>query len=504
MLKLQTRYDCLQTHRQISLLVQELRALVNADDKETVATVKQLEVLGKRIIDGHYEYAKKMTLTEAISNDVATATSIIGWTTGFPAAILGVAGIFFPPLLVPAGILGSISFISYTASIISVANMANQAFTYGRSPHPRDFWWMVFDIVLAPINLAGGAIFSAFANLAKPVKHLPNIINAVGNWWNNVFSNLLPDVFVVKDNIDDSKKMGSAYTARGRLRNSPTASSWSKMGSALSQTDNDASSILRKTKEEIALAKEGSKRRPDIDASYQSKEASLKLLNEQISKRDELKNIHQAVNDYFGLNDKLPLPHQFTNQDEYRAEIYRKSLALVNIMDACEKFTKDNKELAEPLALVAEITQTAKNIEQHLSESYEKLNTAKAIENTSAHGRDFAFVKVSSHSESLIFSKSHQAAILLWGRGFIGARTSSEASAVIKAVKAYRELDPDAPSNVRLSALDIIAKNCQAYIDLNQGDSKKGRLQYVEKLAEAVKKKKPPWKSSLGRRIFQF
>ncbi|WP_133138915.1 hypothetical protein [Legionella genomosp. 1] len=490
LLKLQRRYDCLQTHRQISLLCQELRTFADAKNKDALETIIQLEVLGKRVIDGQYEHAKKMTLTEAIGYDVATATSLIGWVTSFPAAILGLAGIFFPPLLVPAGIIGTISFISYAASIISVANMAHQAFAYGRSPHPRDFWWMVMDVVLAPVNLAGGAIFSSFANLAKPIKHLPNVINIIGDWWNNVFSNILPDVFFVKDSYEDSKKIGATYTARGQLRNSPTASSWKQMGSALSQMESDAASKIRNTKEEIALVKADSKRRPVISEVVQDKEALLKNLKEQLEDTPDFKSIYQALDDYFGLESKLPKSHQYVNTREYREEIYRKSCALVNLLEACNQLTSGNQELAEPQGLINQIAQNARVIEQHLSDTYQKLLSSGPAGETAAHSRDFAFVRLSSTTENLQFAKSHQAGILLWDKGFMGTRTSREAEAVLKAVKAYKELDPDVSRTLRLSALNAIAEQCKNYIDLNKANPKKGRLQYVEKLAETVKNEK--------------
>lgn len=250
LLNMQTRQDCLKAHRQITMLSYALR---NKADESQQRNIKQLEVLSKRLLDGHYESAKKLRLFEAIANDLSTVTSFIGLAVGILAAILVIASLFFPPLLPIAGILGSIGFISYTASAISVIKMANEAINYGRGPSPTDVKWMIFDIVFAPLYIVGGQIFSGITHALKNVKPLQNLMKTTGNIWNNIVSNVFPDIFYVKETSSEMLLVGSVYTTAGKLKNTLSATSWKKMRSALTEHDEDILNKINLVKKEISL-----------------------------------------------------------------------------------------------------------------------------------------------------------------------------------------------------------------------------------------------------------
>ncbi|KTD53779.1 hypothetical protein Lsan_4189 [Legionella santicrucis] len=250
LLNIQTRQDCLKAHKQITMLAYALKSKADEDQQKKIT---QLEVLSKRLLDCHYEGAKKLTIHEAIANDLSTITSFIGLGVGVPAAIFAIIGIFVPPLLPIAGILGTIGFISYTASAISAAKMANEAISYGRGPSPSDVKWMVFDIVLAPFYIVGGQIFSGLTHTLKNLKPLHTLVKTTGNIWNNIVSNVFPDIFFVKDIGSEMISVGSVYTATGELKNTLSATSWKKMRSALAAHDHEILDKINRAKEEISL-----------------------------------------------------------------------------------------------------------------------------------------------------------------------------------------------------------------------------------------------------------
>lgn len=251
LLSLQTRIDCLQKHKQVATLCYALKDRSSEPDK-----AKQLEVLSKRLLDCHYEGAKKVTFTEGLAKDVSTLTSFVGLLTGVPAAILGIAGIFFPPLLVPAGILGLISFVSYTSSAISAVNMAQEAIKYGRGPSPSDVKWLVIDTVLAPFNFVGGTIFSGISHAVRPLKHLHHIVKNIGFIWNNVISNVFPDTVDTKEVSTDMLDVGTVLTKSGELKNTTTASSMHQVKMALAVDDHEAHAKINSLKEKITTLPE--------------------------------------------------------------------------------------------------------------------------------------------------------------------------------------------------------------------------------------------------------
>lgn len=251
LLKLQTHLDCLQAHKQTALLCSELRNKTPKSEVGEIEKINQLEVLAKRLLDCHYERAKKMTLTEALAEDVSTVSSFVGLLTGVPAAILGIAGIFFPPLLVPAAILGIISFTSYVSSAISAAKVLNEAVQYGRSPSGSDVKWLVIDSVFAPFNLFGGKIFSSIAHALRPMKNVKELVKHIGTLWNDVISNIFPDTVETKEVLTDLIDVGSTLTKSGELKNTISATSWQKVRSALAVHDSEAVARIGQIKEEM-------------------------------------------------------------------------------------------------------------------------------------------------------------------------------------------------------------------------------------------------------------
>ncbi len=109
-INLLTRDDCLKQHCEIVLICNALKQSGQFKDE---SQLQQLEVLSKRWTDIHYEKVKKSTSLELGLNGISTVSSTLGLITGIAAASLGMAGLFFPPLLAPAAILGAISMVSY-------------------------------------------------------------------------------------------------------------------------------------------------------------------------------------------------------------------------------------------------------------------------------------------------------------------------------------------------------------------------------------------------------
>lgn len=249
LVRMQKRSDCLQAHRDISILCYALRDKVSANEMEQI---EQLEVLSKRLLDSHYVATKKMPLTEALTSDLSTATSVIGLATGLTAAILAIGSLIFPPLLVPAGILGMISFISYVSTTISAAKMTYEAIQYGRGPSPRDFKWLILDIVFAPFNLFGQQIFSALGHAWHASHPIKLIFTKISTLWDNVISNVLPDAINTKEVITDMLDVGSVFSRNGELKNTTSATSFQKIIGALAEHDHKAFNKISQTKENMA------------------------------------------------------------------------------------------------------------------------------------------------------------------------------------------------------------------------------------------------------------
>jgi len=245
--KLQTHLDCLEAHKEISLLCSELRNT----NKNEIEQIRQLEVLAKRLIDCHYEGAKKTTFDEAITQNIATISSLIGLLTGVPAAGLGIAGIFFPPLLIPATILGAISLISYVSSVILAAKVLNEAIDYGRSPSPSDLAWLVIDTVMLPFNFFGGKILSSIGHVVRPLKHAKELVKHLKTIWDTVITNLFPDAAETKEVFSDLGDIGSMISGSGQLKNTTTATSWQKISSALAEHDRETLTTINEMKNEI-------------------------------------------------------------------------------------------------------------------------------------------------------------------------------------------------------------------------------------------------------------
>lgn len=246
---MQTRVDCLQAHRKVNLLCYALKAQVKANP-QLDEQIKQLEILSKRLIDMHYVNAKKLSLIDAIAKDATTVTSSLGLATGITAALLALLSFAFPPLAIPAAVLGFISFVSYTSTIISIIKMVHEAGEYGRGPNPSDVKWLITDVLLAPLNIVGGLIFAKFADLFRS-EHVKMIIEIAGFVWNSVLSNFVPDAIETKELALGLLEVGSSYTPKGQLKYTTTATSWKKMGSALALHDHEAYGKIIAAKESI-------------------------------------------------------------------------------------------------------------------------------------------------------------------------------------------------------------------------------------------------------------
>jgi len=254
LLNLQTHYQCLQAHKKAGLLCLLLKSSIGPENDEEHAKINQLEILTKRLLDCHYKSAKKLTLGEAITNDISTTTSLIGLITGVPAALLAIGSLFFPPLLLPAGILGIISYTSYIASGIYAVQIAYEALGFDRAPDPALLKELIWDLALLPLMLFSGAIVSAICNITKPTALAQKIITAGQFLWDNIITNIFPDILTGKRTFLDTLKIGTFYTDTGTLKHTTTATSWKKIRSALTLTSVDTITQVRKTKEVIQLS----------------------------------------------------------------------------------------------------------------------------------------------------------------------------------------------------------------------------------------------------------
>lgn len=489
LLNMQTRQDCLKAHKQITMLAYALRN--KADDNEQEKII-QLEVLSKRLLDCHYEGTKKSTLREALANDLSTITSFIGLGVGIPAAILAIAGIFFPPLLPIAGILGTIGFISYTASAISVVKMANEAISYGRGPSPSDVKWMIFDIVLAPFYIVGGQIFSGLSHALKNLKPLRNIVKATGDIWNNIVSNVFPDIFFVKDISSEMISVGSVYTAAGELKNTLSATSWKKMRSAFSAHDHDFLDKINHAKEKIALLNKSKARPIPTPQQKKSQETLKEFVKSDIAAQPQMQEIKAALEKYIKLEESIDYTIKYLLPEQYEREIYKKDLALEAIELACDKCNKSNPS-NEQLQWSNQIKQLANQIDLDLMNEYTIYNNLISESSTTAlNGRDFAYTKINIDNkpgeEPITVIKSFHAHILLWDSGFIGITTSKEAQKIKDAIEVYKNLPPDTSMAKRLESLCTIQDHCNTYLTIYKNDHSKGRYKFVEHLATNIEK----------------
>lgn len=487
LLNLQTRHDCLKAHKQITTLSYELRNKADADQQEKII---QLEVLSKRLLDSHYEKAKKSTLRESLANDLSTITSFIGLTVGVPAAILAVIGIFVPPLLPIAGILGTIGFISYTASAISAIKMANEAIKYGRGPCPSDVKWMVFDIVLAPLYIVGGQIFSALSHAFKSLKPVHSFVKATGNIWNNIVSNVFPDIFFVKETSSELLNVGSIHTATGKLKNSSTATSWNKIGSALLERNEASFDTIKNTKQEISLMNQG-KARPMPSPQQKENLQQLKDLGEaDIATGLPLRDIKTALQAYFEFEKSIDHTQKYPTKEQYYRESYKKNFILANIELACDKLNEANPSSEQQL-WGNKIKALANQIHHDLINEYNTYTNTIEPSTTALYGRDFAYTKIDKNAQykgnSLDVIKSLHAHILSWDDGFRGIITSKQAQNIKDAVEAYKTLNPDASVKTRAQHLLTIQEKCIAYLN-DKSNQQKGRYSFVKKLESNIEK----------------
>ncbi len=472
LLNMQTRYECLQAHKDISLQCYALRDKA-LSDPHTSDQIKQLEILSKRLLDSHYEGAKKMTIVDAIAKDVATTTSFLGLATAIPAAILGIAALFFPPLFVPAGILGAISFVSYTSTAISAVKMAHEAISYGRGPNPSDVKWFVADTLLSPFNLAGGPIFAKIGSIFRPLK-AKAIINTISQVWNNVISNIFPDTVETKEVAADMLEVGSAFTAKGQLKNTLTATSWQKMRSSMAVSDEQTLAKITQTKENIALLNQGKlrlSRSKEYKEHYEElKDLLLKVDNQELS---------EALRIYIHLEAKTDSHDPALTSHQHALNAQSKITTLEKICALCDQ------DQSNPIH--NKIKELAVKLDSHIIKNY---SGSERLSETVAHGRDFAYVRFNGKEQerSLPVTKSYHGHILLWDLGFKGLRISDEAQNIKNAITEYKKLKPDCGITERMGALKTIQDYCEIYLDRYRGDPTKGRYSYVQNLSQSVEK----------------
>lgn len=248
-LKLKTRSDCLALHAMIVTLSRRTQSLHLTTNQRIAA--KQAEVLGKRLVDIHYDRVKKTSLIERTINGFSTSTSIVGLVAGIAGAVLAIAGLFVPPLLLPAGILGTISFMSYASTVISAGKIAYEGLGYKRSPSAKEMLILAVDIVLAPLNLIGGTIFSSIKALKSVGSAAKLAISKISLGWNYIVSNVFPDIFYSKDMFDDIKSY--SLPTKSKLEHTTSALNWKNITSHLlaDYSAEEVLSIKQNTKKQI-------------------------------------------------------------------------------------------------------------------------------------------------------------------------------------------------------------------------------------------------------------
>lgn len=235
--KLKTRQECLEMHAGVAALTKILLRSP-AIEPEQGPLLKQAEVLAKRLLDIHIRHIKKFSVTERIFSNISTISSSLGLLAGIPAAFLGIAGIFFPPLLLPAAILGTISFASYVSTAITASKITYEGLAYGRAPATSEVLSVAVDLAIAPFNFLGGSIFSSLKNL---LGHGKKMIDSINGIWNNILSNIFPDIFYADDVIKDIRAFTLPHQAY--LKNTTSATTWNNVTSNLIKAHDAATAI---------------------------------------------------------------------------------------------------------------------------------------------------------------------------------------------------------------------------------------------------------------------
>jgi hypothetical protein len=156
---------------------------------------------------------------------------------GIAAVALYLGSFFFPPLLLPATILGYIGLIAYVSTVISAGSMSYEAIGYQRSPSASEIKTFAIDVILAPMNIIGGTIVSA---IDKGMGHIKKFFQIASTFWNYIGSNLLPDIFETKTLLEDT--FAISLPTRAKIEHSTSAATWKNLTSYL-LTFMDAGSV---------------------------------------------------------------------------------------------------------------------------------------------------------------------------------------------------------------------------------------------------------------------
>jgi hypothetical protein len=299
---LKTTDDCLMVFGYIGALCEALtnkpvfKSLQPDDQKK----FKQFKTLAERLI-GEFDYSnvKKKSLLQRMLQGVETTTATVGLLIGITAAVLGIAGLFFPPLLVPAGILGTISLISYTASVISFARMSYEGFGFGLLPAEREAGFSVIDILLLPINFASMNIFSS---LSKIFNHASRYLFLIESLISNIITNVLPDIVDTDTVINDARAMVTNYG--NEHYHSQDTYNFQNIANSLSNAKpSETHKVMKQTKEQVKQVEF----KQAIDKLQEAKtilktiklnSADDKVINSWNSLKGHLDNYFKAVAEY--------------------------------------------------------------------------------------------------------------------------------------------------------------------------------------------------------------
>lgn len=197
--------------------------------EEALALVKQSEILAKRYIDIYYEKEKKITRGEHYKKTFSAVSISIGLWAGIGCVAFTVGGIFNPLLLIPATILG---YISYTSSFstLNLLYKITQEAQYERSPNKKDVMDIFLDSILMPLYFFGGKIIMAASKITVAITKASNqladkitsVFKTIANAWDGIVSNL-DDVIDSKEALVGVKQMIVGYD---EVKNTSTAGSW--------------------------------------------------------------------------------------------------------------------------------------------------------------------------------------------------------------------------------------------------------------------------------------
>ncbi|WP_131782400.1 hypothetical protein [Legionella gresilensis] len=508
LLNMQTRHDCLQAHLHITLACKRAHELFA--QKRLGEEIDAIEVLAKRVIDSYYQNAKKMTFTDAIQKDTASLTSALGLFIGLIVFALGVGSFFFPPLFFPALILGFIGLVSYLASAIAIIKIVEEGFKYRRPPKLSEVVALAIDIALIPLYFFAGEILSligrSFHWAASTIKLLTEV-------WDNVLSNILPDIFFVKDTFKDATEVGSQFTKSGQLKNT-TATTWSLIRSMLSSNTDDQSNSVE-IFERIDKAKKYLARHMGYRPSTTN--ITRKALNETLSqqfkqthllrKSADLIEIKRVLDDFSQFETKLNEKTKgqcLVAVNEYRDEIAKANYYLYQLTQLCNQYlikNFDNRQFYQltdfAQAQIEQVTFIQQKAQELINLNHQDLTEFEAnLMPTSfvRYERGFVYTNLDNLEKNNEDGKekvlplliSRHADILFWEEGFRGLRRSKETKAIFKVFNDYKSLPADAK---RVDTLIALKEKCQIYLTKygNKIDmQKKGRYQYVEKLFNLI------------------